>query len=194
MREAVVTSAVRPTGRTGILWLIASDVFSFAALFFAFAWSRHCAVGFHDATEPKVSVGWGAALTAVLVLSSVAMGIATRWAQQGKLRHAALATGFTALSGALFIAMQLEEYFGLAGVLPGLHRQGLHLGISAFADLFYALTAFHGLHVLSCVVLTLAASIGMLRQRLSPDTLAAIGLWVQFVDGVWLFIFATVYF
>lgn len=181
-------------GRTGIGWLIASDVFSFAALFFAFAWSRHYAVGFHDAAEPKISVGWGAALTGVLVLSSGAMGVATRFAQQGKTRAAALATVVTALSGALFIAMQLEEYFGLAGILPGLHAEGLHLGVSAFANLFYALTAFHGLHVLSCVVLTLAASVGLFRQQLSADTLSTIGLWVQFVDAVWLFIFAAVYF
>ena len=193
MSEAAA-QAPHPVGRTGMLWLMVSDAFSFAALFFAFAWSRNYAVGFHDAAEPKVSAGWGAALTGVLVLSSVAMGLATRYAQREKWRLSAWATGVTAFSGALFIAMQLEEYFGLAGILFGLHREGLRLGQSAFANLFYALTAFHGLHVLSCVVLTGVASVGLLRQKFSADTLSVIGPWVQFVDGVWLFIFGAVYF
>jgi|CXWL01.1.fsa_nt_gi heme/copper-type cytochrome/quinol oxidase subunit 3 len=194
MEQGGAAAMGKRIGRTGMLWLLASDAFGFAALFFAYGWTRRFAPVFHEGSEPGLNVGWGVALTAVLVVSSVAMGLAMRWMYASRQRAALLAVAITALCGVLFVLMQLEEYFGLLGILPGLTHEGLWLGVSPFASLFYALTGFHGLHVLSCVVATVTLALGIAMNKVTPSTVSVVGYWVQFVHVVWPFIFATVYF
>lgn len=192
--QGAAAAMATPIGRTGMLWLLASDAFSFAALFFAYGWARKFAPVFHEVSEPKLNVGWGVALTGVLLVSSVAMGLAARWMRASRKRAALWGVGITALCGVLFVLMQLEEYFGVFGILPGLTNEGLRPSTSSFASLFYALTGFHGLHVLSCVVATVTLWLGLVMNKVTAVTLAVVGYWVQFVDVVWLLIFAAVYF
>ncbi|ACB76818.1 cytochrome c oxidase subunit I [Opitutus terrae] len=91
--------------------------------------------------------------------------------------------------GATFIGGQAWEYYHL-------YHSGVTVGTNLFGASFYLVTGFHGFHVVAglialAIVLGLAMG-GDFRTRRSP--LVAIGLYWHFVDVVWVFVLAIVYF
>jgi cytochrome c oxidase subunit 3 len=122
----------------------------------------------------------------------VTMVLAVGAAQQGRRRETARYLAFTAVGGLLFLIGQAHEYFGIIG--PGLIDEGLVLGRSARATTFFVITSFHGLHVLSGVIL-LCVTIGRLgsRRPVNADAVEAVGLFWHFVDLVWILVFTFVY-
>jgi heme/copper-type cytochrome/quinol oxidase subunit 3 len=84
-----------------------------------------------------------------------------------------------------FLGGQVLEY---ARLLGGPHRMGL--GSDAFASTFYAITGFHGAHVLAGVVYL---GILLLARAAEPRTLEVAALFWHFVDLAWVPIFSLVY-
>jgi heme/copper-type cytochrome/quinol oxidase subunit 3 len=90
--------------------------------------------------------------------------------------------------GALFLFGQVTEYLRLFG-------EGVRLGTSLFASSFFALTGFHGLHVvigtIGLAVLAGFAFAGGWRR--DSSAVASVALYWHFVDGVWVAVFSVVY-
>ena len=65
------------------------------------------------------------------------------------------------------------------------------MGLSSdlFASTFYALTGFHGLHVLAGIV----GVAFMLRSRVSRNAVGVMALYWHFVDLAWMPIFTFLY-
>jgi cytochrome c oxidase subunit 3 len=105
----------------------------------------------------------------------------------------------TILGGLLFLCGQMQEYFGafhMLGLGHGLIAEGLKFGGSAYANTFFVVTSFHGMHVFSgCVYLTVM----MIRSAMGKydngnhDHIEILGLFWHFVDLVWILVFTFIY-
>lgn len=181
-----------PALKLGVWIFLLSDAFSFAGLLIAYGVLRSSAPIWWPKGEPALGINFTAVLTFLLICSSVTMVLAVVAARAGRRRAANLNLALTALGGALFLAGQVHEYFGIGG--PGLIAHGLHLGQSHRATTFYVITSFHGLHVLTGVIIIL---ITWLRGARAPARWAvaveSAGLFWHFVDLVWILVFTFVY-
>jgi cytochrome c oxidase subunit 3 len=175
------------------MWIfLISDALTFGGLLLAYAILRAGSRQWWPEGEPGFGINFTAVLTFLLICSSVTMVMAVGTAQQGRRRETARYLALTAAGGLLFLLGQAHEYFGIIG--HGLIDEGLVLGRSARATTFFVITSFHGLHVLTGVVL-LAITIGRLGwwQRIDADVVEAVGLFWHFVDLVWILVFTFVY-
>jgi heme/copper-type cytochrome/quinol oxidase subunit 3 len=179
------------SGKIGMWIFLVSDAFSFAGLLIAYGVLRSGAPVWRHEGEPSLGIHFTAGLTFLLICSSMTMVMAVAAAREGARRQAAGWLGLTALGGALFLAGQFHEYFGIVG--PGLVQQGLVLGGSAYASTFYVITSFHGLHVLSGTVYLLVMLGRTLADRATANELEVLGLFWHFVDLVWILVFTFVY-
>jgi cytochrome c oxidase subunit 3 len=92
------------------------------------------------------------------------------------------------LLGAGFLAGQGIEYRRLLQETP---RMGLSSDL--YASTFYAITGFHGLHVLAGSLILLGLAARGRRAPLRPSTLEVAALFWHFVDFAWVPIFTFIY-
>jgi heme/copper-type cytochrome/quinol oxidase subunit 3 len=171
---------VPPQGRVGPagMWtFLATDAMGFGGLFIAYGVLRVRAAGWPD-PRSRLELAPAAAMTFVLLASSLTIALAaragTRGARVGWLL-ATLALGLGFLAGAVSEDVHLAARMGFASDL--------------YASTFYALTGFHGLHVLAGVV----ALALMLRPSASARAVEVMALYWHFVDLAWMPIFTFLY-
>jgi heme/copper-type cytochrome/quinol oxidase subunit 3 len=169
------------------MWLfLASEVMFFTSLIGGFVnmKGRSPAGANHVLNIPVTAVN-----TFILILSSTLVVLALASAQNGKMKRAFYLLLGTWFLGALFLGIQVNEYIRLiaAGVTPS---------GSLFGSGFYALTGFHGLHVvigLSWLTGLLVMAVrGLITQERSY-LIEMFGLFWHFVDVVWIVLFTIVY-
>jgi len=70
-------------------------------------------------------------------------------------------------------------------------------GNRLFADFFFFITGFHGFHVFSGVIINLIIFINVLlgtyKKRGHYEIVEKVGLYLHFVDLVWVFVFTFFY-
>ena len=183
------TSVVQIGMRYGMMLFIASEVMFFVAFFWAFfdralfpvggVWPPEGITTFDPFDLPLIN-------TLVLLLSGCTVTWAHHALQHGNRRDFMNGLGLTVILGMLFTALQaLEDSHAPCGFTDGV-----------YPSVFYMATGFHGFHVL---VGTLFLAVCWLRGRAGHFTPeqhfgfeAAAWYW-HFVDVVWLFLFAAVY-
>ena len=164
------------------MWtFLATDVMGFGGLFIAYAWLRVRAAGSWPDPRERLALVLAAAMTFVLLASSLTMTLATRAGSRTR-RLAWL--GATMVLGLAFVAGTAAEYLHLAG---GPSVMGF--SSSLYASTFYALTGYHALHVVAGVV----AVLFMCRASVSRQALETMALYWHFVDIAWMPIFTFVY-
>ena len=179
------SSRVDPQVR-GMLLFIISEVMVFGAFFTAYFFIRVVAGDPWPAEGeelPKLIAGIN---TAILISSSFTM----HWALEGAKRdnRFALQAGITttALLGATFLFIQINEYVHL-GFSPQDNAQG---------TIFYGLTGLHGAHVFIGLMLLLFTTIRAYRVHFSPAEHRGVevpGIYWHFVDVMWIVVYSTVY-
>ena len=186
------TPVVRLHLRYGMVMFIASEVMFFVAWFWAY---------FNAALFPTEQIGhhwppagievfdpWHLPLVNTLIL--LLSGTTVTWAHHALLENdrKGLVNGLivTVILGALFSCVQAYEYSHAAF--------GFKDGI--YASTFYMATGFHGFHVLIGTIFLLVCLIRAVQGDFKPDHHfgfeAAAWYW-HFVDVVWLFLFACIY-
>ncbi|HEY0714969.1 MAG TPA: cytochrome c oxidase subunit 3 [Polyangia bacterium] len=188
--------AERFVGRASALklgmWLfLISDAFSFTGLLVAYGVLRAAAPVWWPSGEPALGIGFTAALTFLLICSSLSMALAVDAARSGQRNRATAWVAITALAGGLFLLGQFHEYFGIAS--DGLIAQGLRFGGSHRASTFFVITSFHAAHVLTGVILLLLALVRTRGARDATNFVESVGLFWHFVDLVWILVFTFVY-
>ena len=174
------------------MWIfLVSDGLSFAGLLLAYGILRGESLVWRHPGEPALGVAFTAGLTFLLICSSVTMVFAFEAAERGDRGRAAIFLALTAVGGALFLLGQYSEYFGI--LHPGLTKEGLVFGQSAYASTFYVITSFHGAHVLSGTLYILITLVRWLRQKATAAQIELLGLFWHFVDLVWILVFTIVY-
>jgi heme/copper-type cytochrome/quinol oxidase subunit 3 len=174
------------------MWVfLVSDAFSFGGLLIAYGILRSGAAIWQQAGEPRLGVTFTAGLTVLLMATSVTNVLAWVAANEGRRGQAARMLGLTALGGVLFLLGQLQEWWGIWS--PGLLREGLVFGQTARASSFYAITGYHGFHVLVGVIYILATLVRYGQGKAGARQVELLGLYWCFVDFVWVFVFSFVY-
>lgn len=174
------------------MWIfLVSDGLSFAGLLLAYGILRGESQVWRHPGEPDLGIAFTAGLTFLLICSSVTMVFAFEAAERNQRGRAAALLGATALGGVLFLLGQYSEYFGI--LHPGLTREGLVFGQSAYASTFYVVTGFHGMHVLAGTLYILITLGRFLKGTASAAQIELLGLFWHFVDLVWILVFTIVY-
>ena len=174
-----------PTGKFGMWVFLVSEIMFFTGLIGSYIVLRLGSVSWPRPgtilNTPLLGLN-----TLVLLSSSLTMALGLNAIQQG--RQAALKRNLllTALLGMTFLCIKGYDYVHLW------HR-GFTLSSNLFGSCYYLLTGFHGLHVLSGVILMLNLTATASRGAFSASQHVRVessGLYWHFIDIVWVILFA----
>jgi heme/copper-type cytochrome/quinol oxidase subunit 3 len=163
------------------MWtFLATDAMGFGALFITYGFLRVRADAWPD-PRARLSVAAAALMTFALLASSLTITLAAR-AERRAPRLVWLAA--TLALAIAFVGGGALEY---AHLLTGPRTMGLSTDL--FSGTFYAITGYHGLHVLGGVL----ALCFMFGARIGPRALGVLALYWHFVDLAWMPIFTFLY-
>ncbi|MFT5049615.1 MAG: cytochrome c oxidase subunit 3 [Chlamydiales bacterium] len=175
-------------GKFAIWLFLATEIMFFTGLIGTYVVLRTGAPSWPNPAS-RLAIDITAANTFILIVSSwtVVRGLAA--IQKGDQAGLVKWLGLSILIGSVFVGVQVYEYTELFkhGALP---NQDL------FWSTFYAMTGFHGLHVIVGVIWLACLWIGAVRGRYTAQDYMAIelgGLYWHFVDLVWVLLFTLVY-
>ena len=135
-----------------------------------------------------------AIMTFDLITSSGTMALAVNYGYRRNKKKAILFIRLTPLFGAIFVGMQMFEWYKL--ISEGVRPWENPWGAEQFGACFFMITGFHGMHVTGGVIYLLFVA-RLLRKGRYDNTnfeiVEIVGLYWHFVDLVWVFIFAFFY-
>jgi heme/copper-type cytochrome/quinol oxidase subunit 3 len=199
---ASVHSAVEPAetpltpeswGKLGMWVFLVGDAVGFGVLLAAYGAMRATSADW-PAPYDVLGINLTAAMTFLLICSSVTMVKALEWLGRGDRDRARLFLLFTALGGAIFVGLQAYEWSEL--IHEGLHINGNPWGSALFGTSFFIVTGFHGLHVTAGVIYLLAMIRYVTNRPQATASYNAVeitGLYWHFVDLVWIMVFTFMY-
>jgi cytochrome c oxidase subunit 3 len=175
-------------GKLGMWVFLAADAMSFGGLLAAYG-----ALRYYDPTWPAPSsilgINLTAAMTFLLIVSSVTMVEALGAVRHGNQSGLRLFLGLTILGGISFLCLQAFEWNKL------IFHEGQSIR-NNFGATFFVLTGFHGMHVFSGVcylsVILTRALLGKYSAENNNEVEIAALYW-HFVDLIWILVFTFVY-
>lgn len=195
-------------GKLGMWIFLVGDTMSFGALLAAYAAVRAGAgvIGWVD-PDAILGINLTAAMTFLLICSSVTMVKALESIQKGNVSRMCLFLGLTIAGGVIFLGLQAYEWtmlikHGLTLTeIPAHGEYGKWAGVpvsgsTLFGPMFYAITGFHGLHVTGGVIYLIVILIHGLRGRYTAEfnhEVEIVGLYWHFVDLIWIMVFTFIY-
>ncbi len=127
--------------------------------------------------------------TMVLLMSSLASGLALLAAHQKNRRQTLMWLGITALLGAVFLGMELHEFRTLVA-------EGHSWTRSAFLSSYFGLVGTHGLHIFVGLTWLAGTWLYVWKRSFTPRLLQRLTMFTMFwhfLDLVWIGIFTIVY-
>jgi cytochrome c oxidase subunit III len=191
----------RDAAKLGMLIFLATEVLFFGGLFVSYTIYRFTyGQVFVDASR-RLDATLGGTNTAILLLSSFVMAFAVRAA---RLRSRGALTGFlviTALLGTLFLSIKGFEYHKdfLDHLVPGTQFQwsgpDSH-NAELFFWLYFGMTGLHAIHLTVGICVVAVLAVLAWRGKFTGgnyNTVVIAGLYWDFVDMIWLFLFPLLY-
>jgi cytochrome c oxidase subunit 3 len=190
--EGKHTSSVQVGLRIGMILFIISEFMFFFGLFWSF---------FHSSLSPSFDIGgvwppegltilnpWEIPLLNTLIL--LTSGATITWAHHsiiaGSRENAFLGLIFTVFLAVFFTTLQIFEYYTAT----------FGISDSVYGSTFFMATGFHGFHVFIGTCFLFICTIRLAYHQFTVEHHfgfeAAAWYW-HFVDVVWLFLFATIY-
>ena len=186
----------------GMWTFLVTEIMFFGGLFMAYLVYRHQSpTGFQEASH-HLNIYWGAANTAILIVSSLTMAFAVRAAQTSQKRETQVFWLLATMAlGAAFLGIKAIEYTEKFRdhIVPGPYFQweGLYpKPAEQFYSLYFAMTGLHALHMVIGIGIMLVMLWQASRGRFSSEYYVPIevtGLYWHFVDIVWIFLFPLLY-
>lgn len=175
-------------GKFAIWLFLGTEIMFFAGLIGTYIVLRSGAASWPNPQE-RLAVDITAFNTFVLITSSWMMVKSLFAAEKGDQSGMVRWLLATILGGSFFVGIQVYEYIELFkhGALPN---------VDIFWSTFYAMTGFHGLHVIVGVIWLISALVSAMRGKFTPKNylgLELAGLYWHFVDLVWVLLFTIVY-
>ncbi len=171
------------------MWLfIIADSATFAGCLVAYGFIRNATPNW---PRPFHSITNVAAMTLILLTSSLTMLIGVRSAHAGDKAKAFRWTMITAVLGVLFAVLHIKEWMGMISEGATLFHNPW--GTPLFSSLFFSITGLHLLHVTGGVIALIAVAVRYQGGRYKADDLEITGLYWHFVDLVWMFVVPLVY-
>ena len=173
-----------PTGRLGVWWLLASEIFIFGGLIACFIlFKLNGTPGFEDASLTSVTAG--AINTFVLLTSSLSVVLAHAAIEKGDREKSFKYIWYTIGFGLVFLIIKTYEYTGKI-----IH--GHTITDNLFWSFYYTMTGLHALHVIGGMVIMALISFDI-RKGYNFHRVELIGIYWHFVDLVWIFLFPLFY-
>jgi heme/copper-type cytochrome/quinol oxidase subunit 3 len=186
---AAEVPAGRPTGWWGMVMFITTEATLFAALIASYFYLRFQStpqwpLGGIKAPELPLPL----VMSAILLSSSAPMAWADHGIRRGRIGRLRLGLALTFLLGATFLGLQGYEYVTkLEEFTPT---------TNVYGSLFFAITGFHGMHVMVGLLLILFVQVRAWlghfdrARHLHVQTTA---MYWHFVDAVWVVIMLSLY-
>lgn len=170
-------------------WLyILTDLLLFACLFATYMVLNHPGA-YGPALKEFINLPYVLVETFALLGSNFCFGLAAVALAANDEARMRLWLGVTFLLGALFVGMEVYEFFELA-------HEGYSWHTSGAASAFFTLVGTHGLHVtfglLWIAILFFQVPIFGIGQTIKRRMIY-LGLFWNFLDIVWIFLFSVVY-
>ncbi|MDH5580469.1 MAG: heme-copper oxidase subunit III [Bdellovibrionales bacterium] len=184
-------------GKIGMWLFLGTDAMSFSGLLIAYAVLRG-SKPWPDPVEALGGVELSAFMTFILICSSVSMVLSIDACKMGDRNKMLKWLKLTIFGGVIFLGIQVYEYYHLIYDLgltltPWTYKGEVY---SHFGSTFFAITGFHGLHVLTGVIY-LIVMYGLARNgrfdNANYNQLEIAGLFWHFVDLVWILVFTFIY-
>lgn len=179
----------RSIGWWAMVFLIASEIVFFANLIVAYLYLRVRAGEWPPPNTPELGVTFAMANTVILLCSALPMHGAHLAIRRGDRRGMTIGLGLAVLLGTIFMLGQAYEY-------NHLYHEGFTLETGTIGSTFFALTGFHGAHVLVGIILMAVCfvrSLGGAFNREHHFAVESAAMYWHFVDAVWIIVFAVVY-
>ncbi len=170
----------------GVKLGILSEVMLFGALFVAYFVVRADSPSWPPTGLERPELLLPGLNTILLVSSSVTMQLGVASVMRNDRRRLLRWMGATLLLGTIFVGIQGYEFA----------TNGFGLKDGVFGSTFYTLTGFHGAHVLVGLIFIAIVANRARRGLISAERHTAVeaaSYYWHFVDGVWLFLFTTLY-
>jgi cytochrome c oxidase subunit 3 len=186
----------------GMWTFLVTEIMFFGGLFMAYLVYRwQSPLGFQEASH-HLNIYWGAANTAILIVSSLTMALAVRAAQTSQPVRTQITWLLATMGfGAAVLGIKAIEYTDKFRdhIVPGPNFQweGLYpKPAEQFYSLYFAMTGLHALHMI--IGLGIMAVITWMASRKTFDSkyytpVEVAGLYWHFVDIVWIFLFPLLY-
>jgi len=191
--EAIDHSGLTPAQKIDNLkfamWLyLASEVVIFGVLIATYVVFRYNNPELVKEAHETVDITLVGFNTFLLLASSWAMVMGLRAIQHNNRQGLLRWIGGTIVLGTVFVALQGVEYTQLA-------HENVAIYNSEFGMRFYAMTGFHGFHVIIGVLWALWVLRQGYRGRYDKNALGVeiFGLYWHFVDVVWVILFTLIY-
>ncbi len=126
--------------------------------------------------------------TGIMVLSSLTMVWAQRSARRDNLEQAKLALGITTLLGVAFLLGQWLAW----GKMVAMNHYFAGGGSNSSSSFIYVLTGFHGLHIVSGIIVLLIALLATFRYKVHSRNMLRMELcstYWHFLGVLWLYLF-----
>jgi cytochrome c oxidase subunit III len=126
--------------------------------------------------------------TVIMIISSVTMVWAHRAAKKDQLEQTKLALGLTTLLGAVFLVGQWLAW----GQMVEMNYYFAGAGSNSSSSFIYVLTGFHGLHIISGIVVLLIALVAAFRYKVHSKNMLRMELcstYWHFLGVLWLYLF-----
>lgn len=180
------------------MWLyLASEVVLFMVLIAGYVIFRvqEPAAVLH--AQEYLSIPLVGANTFLLLTSSWAMVRGLLAIQRGNVQGLVRWFGIMVVLGTIFVILQGVEYLELAHHGVTIYTDAtVDPELAAFGARFYALTAFHGFHVIIGVLWGIYVMRNAMKGRYTAQRYMGVevfGLYWHFVDVVWIFLFTIIY-
>lgn len=171
-------------------WLfILTDFVLFGVLFACFAVLRNSTFGGPGAKE-LFNIDYAITQSCVLLVCSFLSGLMGVSAHRGQRKETIIFSCLLFFFGLLFFGYQIADF-------ERLMARGSSWQASAFLSAFFTLLGTHGVHVLLGLLWIPVLVIPVVRHGIDHDAVRRISclrLFWQFLNIVWVFIFAIVYF
>lgn len=189
-------SPVKASWNKLMMWLfLISDALTFMGLLAGYAMLRlNSPAGSWPNQSEVFNINLVAAMTFILICSSVSMVKALSAIRHGNANGLRNYLALTILGGVVFLGLQAYEWNSL--IHEGLALDSNHWGAAAFGPTFFTTTGFHGMHVTGGIILLTIVLIKGLRGRYSPKNYSGVelvGLYWHFVDLIWILVFTFLY-
>jgi heme/copper-type cytochrome/quinol oxidase subunit 3 len=175
-------------GKFAIWLFLATEIMFFTGLIGTYLVIRTGADTWPNPAD-RLAVNITAFNTFVLIVSSWTVVRSLQAIQKGDQGGLVRWLGTSILLGAFFVGVQVYEYAEL------IHK-GWTPNHDIFWSTFYAMTGFHGFHVVVGVLWLFCLWIGAIRGKFTAENHIRIelgGLYWHFVDLVWVLLFTLVY-
>lgn len=173
----------------GVILLALTEAVLFAVLLFSwfYVWARASAWPPGDVTAPEL--GMSAFRTAVLLATSLSVWLAERSLHRGHRAAAIRWVVVTLLAAGYFLATHVHEF---VAKIPHEFMWYDH----AYGSLWWTILNFHGAHLAVGMIIWLFVLVRLARGAYGPGDMTEVqtsSIYWHFVDGVWVFVYTSLY-